>query len=123
MSEQDPAVHRTRRHRFAAALVVAVAAILAVSAFRTTGPSPADQDQGFVQRVAQQGRVVPTGDQQALLVSAAHKICDRQGAGSATALARRHTALKPEEIEVVQQTFGDDTSGFVKLALDTYCPD
>jgi hypothetical protein len=124
MNEQDQtAVRRIRRQRAVVALGVGVAAVAAVAGFRTVGPSAAEQDQSFVRSVEQQGKVVPTGEQQALLISAAHKICDRQGSGSSTTLARRQTALQPEEIDAVEHTFGDDTRGFVELALNTYCAD
>jgi hypothetical protein len=124
MSEQEQtAVRRTRRRRAGVALAVGVVAVAAVAGFQAVGPSAAEQDQSFVRSVEQQGKVLPTGEQQVLLISAAHKICDRQGSGSATTNARRQTALQPEEIDAVEQTFGDDMRGFVDLALNTYCPD
>jgi Protein of unknown function (DUF732) len=103
------------------AVAAAVAVALAVGAFATVGPSAAKTDQRFVETTRTQGHVVPPGQQEVLLVTAARKICDRRENHS-TAEARRQSALNIEEIAVVEQTFGDDTRSFTSLAVDTYCP-
>lgn len=108
-----------RRGLLAAAGVLVVA--LSVSAFALVGPAPANADQKFVDAARSQGHVVASGDQEALLVSAAHKICDRREDHSTVAL-RRATALSPEELGAVEQTFTTDVRGFTALALETYCP-
>jgi hypothetical protein len=102
------------------AAVVALVVALAVSAFATAAPTPANVDQGFVDAARSQGYVAAP-DQQALVVSAARKICERRERHS-TAAERRATALSSAELGAVQQTFADDVRVFTTLALDTYCP-
>ncbi len=116
-------VVRPRRACVRRGLVAAVMALvvaLAVSAFATAAPTPANVDQGFVDAARSQGYVAAP-DQQALVVSAARKICERRERHS-TAAERRATALSSAELGAVQQTFADDVRVFTTLALDTYCP-
>ena len=108
-----------RRGLVAAALSVVVA--LAVSAFATAGPAAVDVDQRFVDAARERGYAVVSGEQRALTVSAARKICDRKDNHS-TAEQRRATRLSSAEIAAVGQAFGDDVRGFTDLALTTYCP-
>jgi len=97
--------------------------VLGVSAFHMSGPTPAEIDGKFVETVRAQGHEVPAdAQQQALLVRAAQKICERRE-NHATAAARRATALTTEELDVVGATFADDARAFTSLALKTYCPD
>ena len=108
------------RRGLAAAGVTLVVA-LSVSAFAMVGPTTSNVDQNFVDTARSQGHVVVPGDQETLVVSAARKICDRRENHS-TVAQRRATALSPEELGAVQQTFATDVRGFTSLALDTYCP-
>jgi hypothetical protein len=108
------------RRGLAAAGVTLVVA-LSVSAFAMVGPTTSNVDQSFVDTARSQGHVVAPGDQETLVVSAARKICDRRENHS-TVAERRATALSPEELGAVQQTFATDVRGFTSLALDTYCP-
>lgn len=108
-----------RRGLVAAALSVVVA--LAVSAFATAGPATVDVDQRFVDAARERGYAVVSGEQRALTVSAARKICDRKD-NHATAEQRRATRLSSTEIAAVGQAFGDDVRVFTDLALTTYCP-
>jgi hypothetical protein len=116
-----PSRKRVSLRRGAAVAAAVLVGALAVSAFSTVVPSSGDADQHFVDTARSQGRVVAGGDQQALLVSAARKICDRRGSHT-TVAQRRATALSSDELAVIQQTFAGDTRGFTALALDTYCP-
>lgn len=111
---------RSSLRRGAALATVVVAAALAVSAFATGGTSTADVDQRFVDVARSQGHAVVPGDQQMLLVSAAHKICDRRE-NHTTVAERRATALSIGELAAIDHTFGADSRGFTSLALDTYC--
>jgi hypothetical protein len=99
--------------------------VLAITAF---GPgylerawSTASADQRFVAAVQAQGRTVPSGDSEVLVVRAAQKLCERRE-GTTTSSARRASALTADEIDAVRRTFGDDSEAFVKVALRTYCP-
>jgi Protein of unknown function (DUF732) len=116
-----PSRKRVSLRRGAAAAAAVLVGALAVSAFSTVVPSSGDADQHFVDTARSQGRVVAAGGQQALLVSAARKICDRRGS-HATVAQRRATALSSDELAVIQRTFAGDTRGFTALAIDTYCP-
>jgi hypothetical protein len=116
-----PSRKRVSLRRGAAVAAAVLVGALAVSAFSTVVPSSGDADQHFVDTARSQGRVVAGGDQQALLVSAARKICERRGSHT-TVAQRRATALSSDELAVIQQTFAGDTRGFTALALDTYCP-
>lgn len=126
----DPAVapptsrrtpRRTYVRRGLAAAGVALVVALSAGAFAMVGPTTANTDQSFVDTARSQGHVVASGDQQTLVVSAAHKICDRRESHS-TVAERKATALSLEELGAVQQTFATDVRGFTALALDTYCP-
>jgi hypothetical protein len=99
---------------------VAVVVALAVSAFASVGSAPGEVDQGFVDTTRSQGYTVDPGKQQALLVSAAHKICDRRENHS-TVEDRKATALSSEELGVVTNTFAGNARAFTTLALETYC--
>jgi hypothetical protein len=123
--------HRARPKRGARTLratagVLAVGGILlAITAF---GPgylerawSTASADQRFVAAVQAQGRAVPTGNGEVLVVRAAQKLCERRD-GTVSSAARRASALTADEIDAVKRTFGDDSEAFVKVALRTYCP-
>lgn len=117
--------HGSRVLRAGTAIVVVGGVVLAVSAF---GPhylerawSHATADQRFVAAVAAQGRTVPAGDGQVLVVRAAQKLCERRD-GAATSAERRASALTADEIDAVRQTFGDDSQAFMKVALRSYCP-
>jgi transcription termination factor Rho len=116
-----PSRRRVSLRRGAAVAAAVLVGALAVSAFSTVVPSSGDADQHFVDTARSQGRVVAAGGQQALLVSAARKICDRRGS-HATVAQRRATALSSDELAVIQRTFAGDTRGFTALAIDTYCP-
>jgi hypothetical protein len=99
---------------------VAVVVALAVSAFASVGSAPGEVDQGFVDTTRSQGYTVDPGKQRALLVSAAHKICDRRENHS-TVEERKATALSSEELGVVTNTFAGNARAFTTLALETYC--
>jgi hypothetical protein len=107
-----------RRGAAVAAVVLAMA--LAVSAFATSGSPSTTGDQHFLDTARSQGSVIAPGQQEGLLVSAAHKICDRRESHSTTA-ERRATALSTDELDAVSQSFGGDSRAFTTLALDTYC--
>lgn len=112
---------RTRVRRGLAAAGVTLVVALSVSAFSMAGPTAANADQTFVDTARSQGHVVASGDQETLVVAAAHKICDRRESHS-TVAERRATALSLEELGAVQQSFDSDVRGFTALALQTYCP-
>jgi hypothetical protein len=111
--------------RAAAAVVVASGVVLALSAFGPghlglAGPA-APPDQRFVAEVREQGRTVESGETEVLVVSAAHKLCERREDAVSSA-QRRASALTADEIEAVRRTFGDDAQAFMQVALRTYCP-
>lgn len=83
--------------------------------------STASADQRFVAAVQAEGRTVPAGDSEVLVVRAAQKLCERRE-DTTSSSARRASALSPDEIDAVRRTFGDDSEAFVKVALRTYCP-
>jgi hypothetical protein len=104
-------------------VVVCGGVALALTAF---GPdlldrSTASADQRFVAAVQAEGRTVDAGADQALVISAAHKVCETRD-GDATTAQRRASALTADEIEAVRRTFGDDSTAFMKVAKRTYCP-
>jgi uncharacterized protein DUF732 len=115
------APRRTYVRRGLAATGVTLVVALSVSAFAMVGPTTANVDQSFVDTARSQGHAVVPGDHETLVVSAARKICDRRENHS-TVAQRRATALSPEELGAVQQTFATDVRGFTSLALATYCP-
>jgi hypothetical protein len=115
------APRRTYVRRGLAAAGVTLVVALSVSAFAMVGPTTTNVDQNFVDTARSQGHAVVPGDQETLVVSAARKICDRRENHS-TVAQRRTTALSPEELGAVQQTFATDVRGFTSLALETYCP-
>ena len=81
--------------------------------------STAKADQRFVAAVQAEGRTVQPGETQVLVISAAHKLCERRITG--TASSKKETSLTPEEVDAVHQTFGDDQQAFLKTATRTYC--
>jgi Protein of unknown function (DUF732) len=83
--------------------------------------SSARADQRFVAAVQAQGRTVEPGANEALVLSAAHKLCERRDV-SVSSAERRASTLTPEEIDAVRKTFGDDSAAFIKVATRTYCP-
>ena len=113
---------RKRILRVAAVLFV-VAGAVAFTAFGSTylDRSAARADEKFVAGVAAEGRPVPDAQTQALVIQAAHKLCDSR-TGSTTTTQRRASVLTSEEIDAVQRTFGGDTPAFVKVAKSAYCP-
>jgi len=99
--------------------------VLALSAF---GPgylelvhTSASPDQRFIAAVQAQGRPVGSAETEALVVRAAHKLCEQRD-DDASSSDRRANALTAEEIEAVRRTFGADAQAFMKVALRTYCP-
>jgi Protein of unknown function (DUF732) len=123
--------HRARRSRgvrlvrAGAGLLAVGGIVLAITAF---GPgylervwSTASADQRFVAAVQAEGRPVPSGDAEALVVQAAQKLCEGRD-GSSTYAERRASALTADEIDAVRRTFGDDSEAFMKVARRTYCP-
>ena len=110
----------------ATAGVVAVGGVtLALTAF---GPSylervwsTAQADQKFVAAVRAEGRPVPAGEDEKLVVEAAQKLCERRD-NTVSNADRRASTLTPEEIDAVRRTFGDDSESFIKVATRTYCP-
>jgi hypothetical protein len=108
----------------AVGLVVACGGVaLALTAF---GPdfldrSTARADQRFVAAVEAQGRPVGPEANQTLVIQAARKVCESPQ-GEASAAQRRASALTTEEIDAVRQTFGDDSTAFLKVAKRSYCP-
>jgi Protein of unknown function (DUF732) len=106
--------------RSVAIAAVVLAAALAVSAFATSGSPATTGDSYFLDTARSQGHTIAPGQQEGLLVSAAHKICDRRESHSTTA-ERRATALSTDELHAVNQSFGGDSRAFTVLALDTFC--
>jgi Protein of unknown function (DUF732) len=106
--------------RSVAIAAVVLAAALAVSAFATSGSPATTGDSYFLDTARSQGHTIAPGRQEGLLVSAAHKICDRRESHSTTA-ERRATALSTDELHAVNQSFGGDSRAFTVLALDTFC--
>lgn len=119
-----PATPVTRRRsplrRAVAIGALTVVAALGVSAFATAGPASGDADQHFIDTAVSQGHTFGSGAQQALVVSAAQKICARKETHS-TIADRKATALSSAELGAVTASFTDDARGFTDLALQTYC--
>jgi hypothetical protein len=105
--------------RGATALVGVGVVALVVTAFSWVAPSPGTADRRFVEVARSLGHVVPP-DAQALVISAARKICDRRDSHD-TDQERRATALTSNEIAAVGAAFGAETRDFTTLALKTYC--
>jgi len=105
--------------RGAIALVAAGAVALGVSAFSWIAPSPERADRRFVEDALSLGHSV-SPDAQALVISAARKICGRRDSHD-TDQERRATALTSDEIAAVGAAFGAETRDFTTLALETYC--
>lgn len=98
---------------------VAAALALAVCGQGYLGWSTAQADQRFVAAVRAEGRTVEPGTNEALVVRAAHKLCQRRD--GATYSERRQATLSADEIDAVRRTFGDDDRTFTTVALRTYC--
>lgn len=96
-----------------------VALALAVFGQGYLGWSTAQADQRFVAAVRAEGHTVEPGENEALVVRAAHKLCQRRD--GATYSERRQGTLSADEIDAVRRTFGDDDRAFTKVALHTYC--
>lgn len=81
--------------------------------------STAKADQRFVAAVHAEGRTVEPGATETLVISAAHKLCERRLTGTAT--SHKEDSLTADEIDAVHRTFGDDQQAFLKVATRTYC--
>jgi hypothetical protein len=113
---------RGERIRRAAGVMVACAVValaLAVFGQGYLGWSTAQADQRFVAAVRAEGRTVEPGETEALVIRAAHKLCQRRD--GTTYSQRRDATLSADEIDAVRRTFGDDDRAFTKVALRTYC--
>ena len=121
--------HRAKSRRGVWILRVAVVFVVCggiAAALAVFGPdyldrSSARADERFVAAVHAQGRTVPSGQDQALVIQAAHKLCESRVDGTSVS-RRRASALTADEIDAVRRTFGDDASAFVKVAKRSYCP-
>jgi len=102
------------------AFVVVGVVALAVSAFAWVVPSLDGANRRFIEEAQSHGHAVSPGEQEMLVLSAAHKICDRKVA-HATVRERRSTALTSAELAAVGAVFGPRPRDFIALALDTYC--
>ena len=114
----------TRRERIRRRVAVmlacgAVAITLAVFGQGYLGWATAQADQRFVAAVRAEGRDVEPGATETLVVSAAHKLCQRRD--GETYSQRREATLSADEIDAVRRTFGEDDRAFTKVALQTYC--
>ncbi len=109
----------SRIDRAAGVVLLCVGVALALAAFGPSGSSAAQADQRFVEAVHAQGRTVEPGDTQALVIRAAHKLC--QGRNSTTSVQRRESTLTADEVEAVRRTFGGDERAFIRVAVRTYC--
>lgn len=81
----------------------------------------ATADERFAGRAQQQGRTLPPGPPDPLVVSAARKVCDRRTRAD-TSTGLRRSALTPAEVAAVRRAFRDDSAAFLAVALRTYCP-
>ena len=107
--------------RVAGVLVACGVAAIALAVFGQgyLGWSTAQADQRFVAAVRAEGHTVEPGENEALVVRAAQKLCQRRD--GATYLERRQGTLSADEIDAVRRTFGADDRAFTKVALRTYC--
>jgi hypothetical protein len=108
-----------RLRRAAVVLVASVAAVLGVSAAGVAPPPQAAVDHHFLAEVRGHGHPVAVGADEALVVSAARKLCERRD--SQTYVQRRAATLTSDELAAVKRSFGDDSEGFIALATDAYC--
>ena len=99
--------------------VASVGAVLGVSAAGVAAPPRAAVDQHFLAEVRGHGHAVAQGEDEALVVSAARKICQRRD--GRTYVQRRGGTLTSDELAAVKRSFGDDSQGFIALATDAYC--
>ena len=110
---------RMRRAAGVTAGCGAAAFALAVLGQGYLGWSTAQADQRFVAAVRAEGRTVQPGETEALVIRAAHKLCQRRD--GETYSERRQATLSADEIDAVRRTFGADDRAFTKVALGTYC--
>ena len=108
-----------RLRRAAVVLVAALATVLGVSAAGVAGPPRPSADQRFLTEVRSQGHTVAAGADEALVASAARKLCGRRD--GRTYVERRAATLTSDELDAVKRSFGDDSQDFIKLATNTYC--
>ena len=110
-------------------VVVAVAAVGGITLTLTVfGPGRLDgvwadprPDQRFVSAVRAEGRSVEPGPDQAMVMEAAQKLCERKDDPVSSA-DRRASTLTPQDIDAIRRAFGDDSEAFIKVSLRTYCP-
>jgi len=119
LQEPSGPPRRPYLRRGAIALVAVGAVALGVSSFSWIAPSPERADRRFVEDALSLGHSV-SPDAQALVISAARKICGRRDSHD-TDQERRATALTSDEIAAVGAAFGTETRDFTTLALETYC--
>ena len=99
--------------------VASVGAMLGVSAAGVAAPPRAAVDQHFLAEVRGHGHAVAQGEDEALVVSAARKICQRRD--GRTYVQRRGATLTSDELAAVKRSFGDDSQGFIAVATGTFC--
>jgi Protein of unknown function (DUF732) len=99
--------------------VASVGAVLGVSAAGVAAPPRAAVDQHFLAELRGHGHAVAQGEDEALVVSAARKICQRRD--SRTYVQRRAATLTRDELAAVKRSLGDDPQGFIAVATDTFC--
>ena len=108
-----------RLRRAAVVFVASFGAVLGVSAAGVAAPPRAAVDQHFLAEVRGHGHAVAQGEDEALVVSAARKICQRRD--GRTYVQRRGATLTSDELAAVKRSFGDDSQGFIAVATDTFC--
>jgi hypothetical protein len=111
---------RSHLRRGVVAVIVVGLVALAVTAVARIVPSLDAANSRFVEAVQSRGHVIAPGEQEALVLSAARKICARKLSHN-TLEERRSTALSSAELAAVDAVFGAETRDFTALALDTYC--
>jgi hypothetical protein len=99
--------------------VASVGAVLGVSGAGVAAPPRAAVDEHFLAEVRGHGHPVAQGEDEALVVSAARKLCERRD--SRTYVQRRAATLTSDELAAVKRSFGDDPQGFIAVATDTFC--
>jgi hypothetical protein len=105
--------------RAAVVLVASAGAVLGVSAAGVAAPPRAAVDQRFLLEVRGHGHAVAEGADEALVASAARKLCERRD--GRTYVQRRAATLTSDELAAVKRSFGDDSQSFIALATDAYC--
>ena len=105
-----------------ARIIAAIAGTLVAAAGCGFGGTPAQLDAEFVQSVRADGHDVPQGTaDEATLVTAARKVCDRR-TKNRPLHDRQQTALTRHELDAVAEAFSGNARQFASLALATYCP-